>query len=80
MPHDRHNARLPDIAFTSRERALPIVSKGAVQQMPDSAIEIQSPNDSLKKLRAKATYYLANGARLVWLVLTEKRLVEIYRV
>ena len=47
--------------------------------MPDLAIEIQSPDDSLKKLRAKAAYYLANGARLVWVVLAEKRLVEIYR-
>ena len=78
-PQDRYNSRLPDIAFTSKERALPLVAKGAVQQMPDLAIEIQSPDDSLKKLRAKAAYYLANGARLVWVVLAEKRLVEIYR-
>ncbi len=30
-------------------------------------------------MRAKASYYLANGTRLVWLVLPEKRLVEVYR-
>jgi Uma2 family endonuclease len=78
-PDDRYNSRLPDIAFTSKERALPLVTKGAVQQMPDLVVEIQSPDDSLRKMRDKAAYYLANGARLVWLVLPEKRLVEIYR-
>lgn len=78
-PDDRYNSRLPDIAFTSKERALPLVKQGAVPQMPDLVVEIKSPNDSLRKLREKATYYIANGAKLVWLVLTEKRLIEIYR-
>lgn len=78
-PEDRYNSRLPDIAFTSKERALPLVTKGAVPQLPDLAVEIQSPDDSLRKMRAKAAYYLANGSRLVWLVLPEKRLVEVYR-
>ncbi len=79
-PDNRYNSRLPDVAFTSKERALPLVTQGAVPQMPDLAIEIQSPDDSLKKMREKAVYYLANGSRLVWLVLPEKRLVEIYRI
>lgn len=78
-PEDRYNARLPDVAFTSKARALPLVTQGAVPQMPDLAIEIKSPNDSLRKMRDKAAYYLANGVRLVWLVITEKRLIEIYR-
>ena len=78
-PDNRYNSRLPDVAFTSKERALPLVTKGAVQQLPDLAVEIQSPDDSLRKMRAKAAYYLANGSRLVWLVLPEKRLVEVYR-
>lgn len=76
---DRYNSRLPDVAFTSKARALPLVTQGAVPQMPDLAIEIKSPTDSLRKMRDKAAYYLANGAQLVWLVLPEKRLIEIYR-
>ncbi|HVU12757.1 MAG TPA: Uma2 family endonuclease [Phototrophicaceae bacterium] len=79
MPQDKRNSRLPDVAFTSKERALPLVTDGAVPQMPDLVVEIKSPNDSLKQMREKAAYYLANGARLVWLVLPSKRLVEIYR-
>lgn len=78
-PEDRYNSRLPDLAFTSKERALPLVKQGAVPQMPDLAVEIKSPNDSLRILREKAAYYTANGTKLVWLVLPDKRLIEIYR-
>jgi Uma2 family endonuclease len=77
---DDYNERLPDIAFTSKERTLPLVKKGAVPQMPDLAIEIKSPTDTYKAIRAKADYYLANGAKMVWLIFPAKRIVEIYRV
>jgi Uma2 family endonuclease len=79
MPNDAHNSRLPDVAFTSAERALPIVKRGSVPQMPDLAIEIKSPDDSYTRMRKKAEYYLANGVRLVWLVFPEKQFVEVYR-
>jgi Uma2 family endonuclease len=75
---DDYNARIPDIAFTSKERALPLVKKGAVPQMPDLAIEIKSPDDSYKQMREKKDYYLTNGVRMVWLVFPEKRLIEVY--
>lgn len=78
-PDDPNNTRLPDVSFTSKERVLPLVKKGSVPQMPDLAVEVQSPDDSLPKMRAKARYYLANGCKLVWLVLTSKHLVEVYR-
>jgi Uma2 family endonuclease len=78
IPEDEHNARLPDVAFTSAERALPLVKQGAVPQMPDLAVEIQSPDDSPIELREKAIYYLKNGARMVWLVYPDKRTVEIH--
>jgi Uma2 family endonuclease len=77
MPGDEHNARLPDISFYVILDE-PLIERGAVPRMPDLAIEVKSPDDSLKELREKAHYYLANGARMVWLVITEKRLIEIY--
>ena len=46
--------------------------------MPDLAVEIKSPSDSGRQMREKAEYYLANGARLVWLVYPQKRLIEAY--
>lgn len=76
MPHDQRNARIPDISFTGGNK--PIVKKGTVPHMPDLAVEVESPDDSLKEMREKARYYLANGTWLVWLVIPEKRFVEVY--
>jgi Uma2 family endonuclease len=73
---DQKNSRIPDASFTSRERMLPLVTQGAVPQLPDLCIEVQSPNDNPQHLRAKANYYLANGAKLVRLIYPGKRMVE----
>jgi Uma2 family endonuclease len=78
MPGDAHNARMPDIAFTSRDRALPVAKSDAVPQMPDLAIEIQSPDDSVLRMREKALYYLTNGGKLVWLVFPCKQQIEVH--
>lgn len=75
-PDDAYNSRLPDISFSSVRR--PLVTKGSVPTMPDLAVEVQSPDDTIKEMREKATYYLANGAKLVWLVYPRKRIVEVY--
>jgi len=76
MPGDEHNARLPDIAFYA-DTTTPLVERGAVPRMPDLAIEIQSPDDSLQEMSDKADYYLANGSRMVWLMVSLKRLIEV---
>ena len=78
IPDDKHNARLPDVEFTSKARLLPVVRDGAVPQMPDLAIEIKSPSDTYIGLREKAIYYLKNGSKLVWLVYPEKKQVEVH--
>lgn len=78
IPDDEHNARLPDVEFTSKNRLLPIVREGAVPQMPDLAVEIKSPSDTYIGLREKAIYYLKNGSSLVWLVYPEKQQIEIH--
>jgi Uma2 family endonuclease len=76
VPGDTHNARMPDVSFSAGSRAL--VKEGAVSRMPDLAIEIQSPGDTVKEMREQAAYYLAHGTRLVWLVFPRKRYIEIY--
>ncbi len=73
---DDYNARIPDISFSSAKR--PIIKRGSVPELPDFAIEVQSPDQSLKALREKAHYFLANGTRLFWLVIPGKQLVEVY--
>jgi Uma2 family endonuclease len=77
-PDDRYNDRLPDIGFTTAARLLPIVERGAVPQIPDLCIEVQSPDDYPKKMHAKASYYLQHGAQQVWLIFTAKQLVEVH--
>lgn len=77
---DTRNVRLPDVDFTSASRIAEresMVRRGAVPQMPDLAVEILSPGQSKKVLREKASYYLANGTRLVWLVFPSARQVEV---
>lgn len=75
LPGDEHNSRLPDAAYYA-DSSRPAVEQGAVPQMPDLCVEMQSLDDTPKAMRDKAAYYLANGTRLVWLVYPKKRLVE----
>jgi len=76
LPEDELNSRMPNVSYSTVRRAL--VTKGSVPTMPDLAIEVQSPNDSIKAMREKAAYYLANGTKLVWLVYPRKRMVKVY--
>jgi Uma2 family endonuclease len=75
-PKDRHNARIPDVSYTVGDEEL--VTKGSVPHMPALAVEIKSPDDALKKMREKARYYVENGTQLVWLVIPERHIVEVY--
>jgi Uma2 family endonuclease len=74
MPNDDENDYIPDVSFIGKHRG-GLVERGPAPYMPDFAIEVKSPDDSLPEMRKKAAYYLANGSRLVWLVYTERRLV-----
>jgi Uma2 family endonuclease len=65
------NGRLDKLSASDRRKFLPIC--------PDFVIEVVSPTDRLPKLRAKMDEYLANGARLGWLIDPDKRKVYVYR-
>jgi Uma2 family endonuclease len=78
MPGDEHNSHIPDLSFIAgMDTELP--ESGAVPRMPDLAVEIKSPEDSEPKMRAKATYYLKNGSKLVWLLFTDRKTIEVHR-
>jgi Uma2 family endonuclease len=74
VPGDEHNDRLPDVSYYA-DASKPLIERGPTPYMPDLAVEVKSPDDTLPEMREKAAYYLAHGSRLVWLVYTEKRLV-----
>jgi Uma2 family endonuclease len=59
--------RAPDVAFVRADR----VPRGEAARhfaeiAPDLAVEVRSPNDSMRDLIAKADEYLAAGTSLVW--------------
>lgn len=74
---DEQNARIPDVAFTLNPTQ-PLVKRGSVPRMPDLAVEVKSPDQSVKEMRDKVRYYLANGMKMVWLLFTDQRIVEVY--
>ena len=76
---DRHTLLGPDVAFMRKDNVPPADHNRFVPQMPDLAVEIQSPSNSLADLRRKAKVYLAHGTAIVWLVLPERMGVEVWR-
>ena len=79
-PDDRSILLSPDVAFTSKARIPQPISKKFAPFMPDLAVEIVSPSNSLKQVRRKAAIYLHNGTQLVWIVLPDERAVEVCRL
>ena len=77
---DPDTVRAPDVQFYSLER-LPLEDQtiGYIEIVPDLVVEVRSPNDSLTKLREKANMWVDVGVRIVWVVVPERRTVEIYR-
>lgn len=45
---------------------------------PDLVVELASPFDEIEVLRRKMVAYMTNGARLGWLLLPQKRTVEVW--
>lgn len=74
---DDGNDRKPDVSVHLTDA--PPVKKGAVEGMPDLAVEIKSPTNTYLELREKARFYLDNGCKLVWLVYPEKGIIDVYQ-
>ena len=70
--------RGPDVAFWSLTRQ-PTIPEGYFEIPPDLAVEVLSPDDRRKDVRAKIKEYLFYGVKLVWLVDPETRIVTVYR-
>ena len=75
---DRRTLQLPDVAFISKERAPASDWDRYVPIMPDLAVEMISPSQSMKQAREKAATYLRHGTAIVWLVHPTKQRAEIW--
>jgi Uma2 family endonuclease len=74
--------RSPDAAWVDRERLrrlTPEEKQRFLPLCPDFVIELRSPSDRPEDLRAKMAEYIANGARLGWLLDPLTRTVTVYR-
>ena len=79
LPNDDLNDTIPDVSVVLKA-GREFNPNEPLTFMPDLAIEIKSPTDSLIKMRKKANYYLENGTKIVWLVDTQRQKVEVYTV
>jgi Uma2 family endonuclease len=71
--------RGPDISFVRQERVPVYGSKVYLDGAPDLAVEVRSPSNRPKAIRAKIAHYLATGARMAWDVDPKSRTVTVSR-
>ncbi len=74
--------RSPDVAWVLRTRLAvltPEQKRRFLPVCPDFVVELRSPSDRLADTQAKMEEYLANGARLGWLIDPTNRQVHVYR-
>jgi Uma2 family endonuclease len=69
----------PDLAFVRAGREAGARVKGFPRLAPDLVVEVASPSQGRREMGAKAQRWLSGGVRLVWLVLPEERVVEVWR-
>jgi len=70
--------RAPDVSFVQAER-LRRSPESFAELAPDLMVEVKSPTDSVKGLRAKIDQFLAQGTRVGILIHPGKRWVEVRR-
>lgn len=74
--------RAPDAAWVLRRRLAELTAEQKRKFLPlcpDFVIELRSPTDRPRDLQAKMDEYIANGARLGWLIDPDARTVLVYR-
>ena len=74
------NVLSPDVSFISAQRLKGRRAdyKRFFKGAPDLAVEILSPNDSLRETQAKLPEYFDNGTTLAWIIDPETTTVQIY--
>jgi Uma2 family endonuclease len=82
LPLPNGAIRSPDASWIKQERWGTITQEqrtGFAPICPDFVVELRSPTDRLSDPQEKMQEYLANGARLGWLIDSIDKRVYIYR-
>ena len=77
--NDNHTVLGPAIAFTGTARLPQPLPDGWLPIMPDLAVALAAPGETLGHLRQKAAAYLKHGASLVWIMLPADKGVDVCR-
>jgi Uma2 family endonuclease len=75
------SVRSPDASVVRLERWQGLSEaerEGFAPLCPDLVVELASPSDEPQALRKKMAAYMANGARMGWLLLPQSRTVEVW--
>jgi Uma2 family endonuclease len=75
-------ARSPDASWVLRSRLAKLTAeqkKKFLRLCPDFVVELRSPSDRLTQVQAKMREWIANGAKLGWLIDPATRSVYVYR-
>jgi Uma2 family endonuclease len=76
---DPLRTRQPDLMFISNARQY-IIGRQVIESGPDLIIEILSPSNTRRELRAKLQDYQSIGVREAWVVSPEGRTVEVLQL
>ncbi len=76
LPGDQENDLIPDLSFVTKAHG-EIIRSGPAPYMPDLAVEAQSEGQSDKFMLDKAQLYLAHGSRMVWIIYSTRKIVEV---
>ena len=80
LARDPDTVRAPDIAFVSRQRLDAEVRRGPYfEGAPDLAVEVLSPGNASRDMRAKIRDFLTAGSCAVWVVDPSSRTVTVHR-
>jgi Uma2 family endonuclease len=79
LARDPDTVRGPDVSFVSKARLEGFDDRRFYPGAPDLAIEVLSPSNRPGETHAKVADYLAAGAKLVWVIDTDRRQVAAYR-
>lgn len=69
--------RSPDISFVRAERVPTLEGVGFAKGVPDLAVEIFSPTDSVPQLMRKVRQYFTAGCHTVWIVYPETKEIHV---
>lgn len=80
VQHDPDVVYAPDVAFVAGDRLPPPSEQaGFLPLAPDFVVEVVSPSDRRREVRAKVADWLRYGTRVVWVLNPTSRAAEAWR-